>query len=128
MVDCHLWNDEWYPVLTVDPWKHEWQEKTVLPQELIERYWNAVQRFRDVCAEIEGHHSKQHPRESVDFSKIETLTAMTTAASTPLGWKAPDPVEISARLEAKKELIARLSPAERELLGISDHETFRLED
>ena len=31
-----------------------------------------------------------------------------------------------ARIEAKKELIARLSPAERELLGISDRETFQL--
>jgi hypothetical protein len=33
-----------------------------------------------------------------------------------------------AKEQAKKELVARLSPAERELLGISDRETFQLED
>jgi hypothetical protein len=32
------------------------------------------------------------------------------------------------RFEAREELIARLSPAERELLGVSDRETFQLED
>lgn len=29
---------------------------------------------------------------------------------------------------ARREVISRLAPAERELLGVSDHETFRLED
>jgi translation initiation factor 2 alpha subunit (eIF-2alpha) len=33
-----------------------------------------------------------------------------------------------AQEQARKELIARLSPAERELLGVSDRETFQLED
>jgi hypothetical protein len=33
-----------------------------------------------------------------------------------------------AQDQARKELIARLSPAERELLGVSDRETFQLED
>ena len=70
---------------------------------------------------------------------LETIFPMSLLTGTPLGdwWaahKAADEARKAreeanlAQEQAKKELIARLSPAERELLGISDRETFQLED